>query len=171
MYGGEPDRTSSSQARTEHHGRREYITAGDVNVEAVLNYMRPLTQKVLRAIQRYATQHRMLAKATGRDVSKGYDAFDDLLERLACHGCLEEWPDPVVAAGERSLLVSWQNAGGGHLELEVMDNGDMEVFALLSDARGGVAHNTDFSEPVRPYVDVVVELLRWGKEVFGDTGA
>jgi hypothetical protein len=77
----------------------------------------------------------------------------------------------VVAAGERSLLVSWQNAGGGHLELEVMDNGDMEVFALLSDARGGVAHNTDFSEPVRPYVDVVVELLRWGKEVFGDTGA
>jgi hypothetical protein len=120
---------------------------------------------VLASLRRYSEEHRLNRGEASGAVRGCFDAFDVLVGRLAEAGCLDAWPDPVVAAGESAILLSWAD-DHGHLELEVNDEGQVEVFSMLRDAGLGGAQNLEFSNEPAEYDRIVEALCTAAARVF-----
>ncbi len=137
-------------------------------LQDVVCVLSPTTQMVLASLRRYSEEQRLNRGEVSGAVRGCFDAFDALVERLAEGGCLDAWPDPVVAAGESAILLSWAD-DHGHLELEINDEGQVEVFSMLRDAGLGGAQNLEFSAERDSHDTIIGALSDAGRRVFNGT--
>jgi hypothetical protein len=127
--------------------------------------LRPITQRVLSGARRFSQQLRAEFPVGATDAERRLTAFESLVDSLAAAGKLEIWPEPVVASSESAILLSWAD-GHGHLELEINDAGEVEVFSVLRDAGLGGAQNAEFSTRPTDYRRIVEALSDAGARVF-----
>jgi hypothetical protein len=89
-------------------------------------------------------------------------------EILEWHEGAESWPRPVAGISATSAMLVWGNERTGHLEVEVLRDGQIEVFAFAHNADGTQTDlvEADFGGTSSGLFAAIRCVLRAGRTLF-----